>query len=60
MGISVELEGALTAYFGLSDEYCDFAASVLLAGRGGNSASPQAGALTLLAESFDLVLDIVS
>jgi hypothetical protein len=33
---------------------------VPLTGRGGNSASPQAGALTLLAESFDRVLAIVS
>jgi len=60
VGTSVELEGALTIYFGLSDEYCDFAASVPLGGRGGSSASPQAGALTLLAESFDRVLAIVS
>lgn len=54
------LEGALTAYFGLSDEYCDFAGAFPLVGRGGSSASPQAGALILLAESFDLVLDTVT
>jgi hypothetical protein len=58
--IFVELDGALTAYFGLSDEYCDAAGSLPLTGRGGSSASPQAGALTLLAESFDLVLAIVT
>jgi hypothetical protein len=59
-GISVVLEGALTAYFGLSDEYCDLADSFALTGRGGSSASPQAGALTLLADSLDLVLDTVT
>ena len=58
--MSAVLEGALTVYFGLSDEYCDFAGALPLAGRGGSSASPQAGALTLLAESLDLVLDIVT
>jgi hypothetical protein len=59
-GISAELDGALTAYFGLSEEYCDFTGSLRLTGRGGSSASPQAGALTLLAESFDFVLAIVT
>ncbi len=47
-------------YFGLSNEYCDFAGSPLRAGKGGSSASPQAGALTLLADSFDLVLATVT
>lgn len=54
------VDGALTAYFGLCDEYCDFVGSLPLTGRGGRSASPQAGALTLLAESFDLVLTTVT
>ena len=56
----MELDGALTAYFGLADEYCDFGGSLPLTGRGGSSASPQAGALTLLAESLDFVLVTVT
>jgi len=58
--IFVELDGALNAYLGLSNEYCGFEGSWPLSGSGGSSASPQAGALTLLAESFDLVLAILT
>ena len=57
---SPDEDGALHSYFGRSLEYWRGFDALPRTGNGGRSASPHAGALTLLAESLDFVLEAVT